>query len=266
MTITTSQVSFGLVETTEDSEELLVLEQEDWDQDTGLVTKANLARFIYSLLQSMTTGNKVTFPLATDCGLEDGDLVTKIFAYPKVDGLVFTIAVTNGTLESQGIETITNTDLLSFQGTSEETLDYPCHSVISKEVKGGTFDSDKNSLSEPEITIDGDTVSLSFSAYTAVKVVYETIRYVYKLTIPARDSTYNKYASVVYAYYSGGVVWLDVDEPDTLDDSEDSVCGYNIRWGPSPLPPIKHPGGTTNNVKTIDYCSQEVESEEIENL
>jgi hypothetical protein len=247
--------------------DLLQLEQESWDTDTGLVTRANMVRFVYSMFQALSgTSKHVIYPTTTSCGKDGDDLVTKIYAYPSSENLVFTLSATHGDLDFQSIEPLEKTQTLAFQGTSEETLSYPCHSIVSREVVGTAYDVEGNTvaLSPTNISIEDTLVSLPTEVYAVVKVVYQTSRYVYKLTIPKRDSEENQYASTVYGYYTGGVTWLVVTEPNNIDSSSDSTCGFNLRFLPSEPDPVPLPTGTTNLVDTVDYCTQEITSTKLE--
>jgi len=283
---------------------VLLLEQEDWESNTGKVTVSDMATQFIANLQTMvgsipatgvagstaadTTSPSTSLMSSPVCGVSGGSLKTTIHAYIYRRGKPYTIKTTNGTLTPASIDlNYSVTELVTFSNRDRVDLKYPCHRIVSTTWKNAVYDTARNRVYEPRVSNDVYSLQLTEKVTGVLSVEYVTYRESYSLNAtPLADALENVFDTVVYARYSGGVVWLDINVPEGSDDYAKNTidCGFgsgtNVpgtgangtytgsgtgfsHKGDSDKWPPKHPGDTTDKKTYIDYCSQEVKYETI---
>nr|WP_321465166.1 hypothetical protein [uncultured Desulfobulbus sp.] len=244
------------------AKDLLQLEQSPWGAYTSRVTRAEMVRYLSALLYGTEYSSHI------DCGLVNGAVVCVVAAYPRVPDLVYRLHTSHGALSSPAREMPLLTEALSFRLTTELSPAHPVRKIKSVEWLSECYNAEGAVVDPPPLSTDGETITIPTAVYGSVSVTYRTERHSYVLTSPRReDAIDNYYSAAVYALYDGGISWLVIEMPpgiETFEINEDAECG----WGSTasitdddqdyPVTDGKHTRTTD-----VDYCSQEIISEEI---
>jgi len=236
-----------------------VLKQEEWT--SGRVTKSDI---IKALEEQLFDG----LPFSIDCGISETGYESALNLYPSTSQ-IGEVGVTHGNI-SQGsiLETVTQTETVNFNLSTEETTKYPIDRVVSYEWQGSVWDVEGNTITPaPSIEVSGDTVTISETVYGDVLIVYETKRYSNSLDIPARDGVFGSaYGSVAWVIKDCGVEMLVLDPPDNAETNLEN----NVDCTGSVLPgfggglsviddpgTVKYPEAEPVDITYyIDYCTQ----------
>lgn len=247
--------------------DLITIEQEEWSPYTGYLTKANMVKIVASYLYGTDFGATI------DCGIADGQLVTLIYAYPKIADLDYTMRCSRGTLSERLVEFVEETEVVNFELEDIASLSHPARELISydwyDEFK--VYDKTGKEIAYPVVTIIDNEVSLSQKVYGSVEVTYQVERHTYGITVEQREeSIENFYSSVVFATYEKGIKYLELTQPpnsDELNENLDASCtgGYKINGSFS----SEDDDDTSSMSRNADrkivvaYCEQEVLTDEI---
>jgi len=234
---------------------LIMLEQGALDNYVGYMTKKALVAYIHNLVFGFNDAIDV------NCGLSlGGTFDTTINAYPYYPDLNYKLLASYGTLGEPEIEEIERTELVQILLNNDAEVKYPIHEIISAEWSGDAYDAEMGIISpQPDITLGEEfkTVRSSIPCYGLVQVKYTTIVHRYPLEITPRLNTdYNKYTSVVFAVYDGGLVWLQTEAPPGAEETEgDCFSGDTVDFGPDDDDKKPPTGEDADMVIRIDYCT-----------
>lgn len=244
--------------------DLLLIEQQDWRLGTGLVTKAELVGTLAHWLYGEDYQSRV------DCGFVGADLVCGINVYPRVAGLVYQFHTSHGTLSERSVELAEIEESCNFALEAEAQPRYPARSIASAEWLGECYDLNGNVIPPPALTISGGSIRAAVACYGSVNVRYTTERHTYLLTCPRREEALdNHYSAAVYGVYAGGLNWLEIEMPPGIDAFEadpDAECGWGSSQGSITAPdrePAPVEDGNHDRKTVVDYCSQQVASDEV---
>jgi hypothetical protein len=205
-----------------------------------------------------------------DCGFVGEDLVCAVFVYPRVAGLAYQFHTSHGTLSERSVELAEIEESLNFSMTAEEQPRYPARSIASAEWLAECYDVQGNVIPAPALTISGGSIRAGQACYGSVNLRYTTERHTYLLTCPRREEALdNHYSAAVYGVYSGGINWLEIEMPPGIDAFEadpDAQCGWGSSQGSITAPerePAPVEDGGHDRKTVVDYCSQEVASDEV---
>lgn len=244
--------------------DLLMIEQEDWQPYTGVVTRAELVRYLASALYGERYQSRV------DCGMAAGAVVCAINVYPRVAGLAYQFHASHGTLSPRTVDMVEEEESINFTLTTEATPTHPPRSISSAEWLAECYDADGVRVDPPPLTIDGGRLTIPAPVHGAVSVRYTTERHGYILSCQRRAAALdNHYSAAVYGVYAGGINWLEIEMPpgiDTFELDPDAVCGWGsgrgtVTWpdgDPYPVADDPHSRHTE-----VDYCTQEIIKDEV---
>lgn len=244
------------------TKDLLQLEQSAWGAYTGKVTRAEMIRYLSATLYGTEYSSRI------DCGLVSGSVVCVVAAYPRIADLVYRLHTSHGTLSSPTMEMPLLTEALSFTLTTEVSPEHPVREIKSVEWLSECYNAEGAVVDPPALSTDGERITIPTAVYGSVSVTYRTERHSYVLTAPRReDAIDNHYSAAVYGVYDGGITWLVIEMPPGIETFEADAGAY-CGWGSSasvtdddqdyPVTDGKHTRTTD-----VDYCSQEIISEEI---
>jgi len=243
----------------------VLLEQKEWNDNTGYVTKANFIRFMGRLIY----GSGTDYAWAEDiaCGWDAEGITATIYAYPSPYTLAYTIEATYGDL-SDGIQEIVNQEeSIKFSLTKEASLKYPVYEMTEDPFPLGDFydvNGDQILFDSFTVTVSGQDIKLSQKIYGTIKFKYKSLRYTYTLRLAKRseeEAYENFYSSVVWVGWNGGLRWIEVEIP---PGAEDDICGWDdggSSVGQFPREPNTPTAAGADRSITIDYCSGEVISD-----
>ncbi len=246
--------------------DLLILEQEEWADDTGKVKMSDFYNFTYNVLKSSTVENTVS------CGLNaDGSCTLIIYAYPKVPDLGYQLHTSYGSLSGRSNEGFDHQELITFNIAKKGLLSYFPNGRVSASWLGSVYDSAGNVKAQPVISVDEfGSITIPEKVYGTMKVEYPVLRHKYTLTVVPRESGTDMFGAVVYGLYTNGISWMNIDPPPDADAlaSGSVECG-GLRLSIDLLPDEENDGNIpnaapkVNRVITTDHCSQVVLSDVI---
>lgn len=231
----------------------LILEQEEWEDGVGVVTKEYIVKHIASLLGYGST------PPTIECGVNSlGYYESAIIAYPYDADLVYDIGISHGYMaDNPTIYRETITQSVDFSHSKTQALDYPVHEEGSLTWLMGPWDYEGNDVDPTELAFSGNTATTTTKVYGTAAAVYETIAHRYSITVPARGAVENKYESVVWARWDGGYTYEELTSPDNAEDAEDQeVTCYDTVSISSDDPFTAPYADDSNETVEIDYCTQ----------
>jgi hypothetical protein len=244
-----------------DQGDLLMIEQEEWGKNTGVVTTAEMMRYVSAWVYNQL------YRASTDCGVVDGQLTCTINIYPRMPQLVYQLHTSWGNLSGPRGGMTTVEEILNFTLTTEERPRYPVHSISAAHWLAECYDVSGAVVTPPALTIDGDAIVITEPVYGSVQVRYRTERYSHTLSIPRREDALEEFFSAaVYALYSGGLTWIEIDLPNSFDEANATErCGLSgsgsVTWPEDDPRPIADNPYRRKTV--VDYCSQTIISDEI---
>ncbi len=263
---TTLTITYAAESSDRDAEVLITLEQAEWSNYIGVVTKIDGVRYILSSVFGQDTE-----PVEVDCGLAaDGNLNTTVYAYPAYPTLIYTLHASYGTLGERTVEEFEYTETVSFSNEDSASLEYPAQDIISAEIVGDMWDMYGAVASLPEVSVDEDgNVLLSEERYGSVEVTYTVCRHVYELEIePREDAVGDFFGSFVYALVNeNNPVALEIEVPDGAEDAASgSGCGYGDSGSvddDDEDDPSEPTDSGADVRRTVNMCSGVVENEVI---
>lgn len=236
----------------------LQLEQEGWGRYVGYLTRVGVVAYLKNLL----FGDEDYDTEASNCGPDaDGHVRKSIFAYPGPAELHYLIGISHGEIGERIVEELDYAEVLNLQEDQAVSLKYPCRQLLSTTWLIDAYDSDGETLPEPDIVIkqDGNTKSFATSTYGALLVVYRVLRHRYRIDVPPRENAgENSLQSFVWAVWTDGTNYMEVSLP---DDKEPGSCNNSFRGHghigtPGPDRPESVPPEDEDTF--FDYCTQKV--------
>jgi len=244
--------------------DLLQIEQEDWGEGVGYVSKVMAMSLIINMF--MDVSQEIQTPV---CGIEeDGTMQVIVNVYPLQRDLNYKLLASYGSLSSKTVDVFDYQELLIFNGTSSGSLRYHSLDIKSAEWEGDVF-GDGGDVITPSFDIDGDNVTVGSNINGVLLVEYTVERHQYTLSVaPRDDAEKSKYSATVYGLYEGGLSYRELTQAPGADE-------YNIEIGCSGSidlvsiqgredkpyePPTAEP---KDRQIVVDYCSQVVISDTI---
>ena len=236
----------------------LLLEQEEWKENTGYVTKAALYKSLYTSLMGAVN---VSSPV--ECGFNsNGEIETVIHAYPSDKNLNYSLKATYGDFNGRQINIFKEKEIIDFSLTNTASLKYKSDGNLDYHWVGNVYNENSEIVSNLTINIQDSEIKLSEKVYGALSISYNVYRHSYKFIVkPREDEELDIFGAVVYAVYPGGVTWLQLKTPPNSDAiAKGAICGRYVT--PSPDEEDKHEVPkfcrTYNKTYTWDYCSKEL--------
>lgn len=244
--------------------DLLQIEQQSWDALTGKVTRAEMVRYLAALLDG------TEYRPLVDCGMVDGSVVCVVDVYPRRAGLVYQFHTSHGSLEGPTVSNEQVEESLSFRLDTEVTPQHPVRRIESVEWLSECYNAEGAIVDAPQLTIDGEVITIPSPVYGSVTVKYRTERHSYILTAPRRETAIDDaYSAVVYGVYAGGLNWLVIEMPPGIEAFEadaEADCGWgstaSIKDDEEEPWPVED--GIHTRTTVVDYCSQTIISDTVD--
>ncbi len=242
-----------------DPVDALLLEQAEMGSYSGHVTRGQIVGWLRSMMYGYEEPE-------VDCGLDsDGGVNTAVLVYPYDPALAYRLALSHGELGELVVEEVEFVELVHL--TPDRTtadLKYPAQAILAAEWIGDGYDGTGAAVPVPAVTVDGLEITLARPVYGALKVTYRVVVHGYAVTLPAREKALdNRWSSVAYAWWDGGVKWLSLELPDGINNMEEGQpCGWSST-GTARYPDdeIRGPQGDSASREIIvDYCTQTIKT------
>ncbi len=235
----------------------LIMEQAEMGSYSGHVTRGQIVGWLRSMMYGYEAPE-------VDCGLDsDGGVNTAVLVYPYDPALPYQLALSHGELGERVVEEVEFVELVNLRPDSvTANLKYPAREIVSAEWVGDGYDGAGAVVPVPPITISGREITVWRAVYGALKVTYKVVVHAYAVTLPRRDEARdNRWSSVAYAWWDGGVKWLSLELPDGINNMEEGQpCGWSST-GTARYPDdeIRGPQGDSASREIIvDYCTQTI--------
>lgn len=251
--------TYGLSDSSDDSL-FGVIEQDEWSAYAGAMTKLNMVKTLAEMFYGTDYGASV------DCGFVDGKVETTVRVYPYEPERSYTPKLTYGELgECEVVDDVIE-EKVRFSLETSASLKYPSQGIESVEWAGDCYNADLDAVDAPTLSIvDDDTVSASVAVYGTATVKYRVVCHKYEISISIRDEAEeNKYSSVFYCVWGGGVEHLVLSDPPGADELE-GECGlgdYISITPPDPSDPALQNPHADRHTKR-DWCSRTLISDEV---
>lgn len=241
--------------------DLLLIEQQEWEKNVGVVTTGEMLRYISAYIYSQMYSSR------TNCGFAGDALTCTIHVYPRVPGLAYRLRTSWGNLGPRRGGLTTITEVVDFSLSTEEALKYPVREYLDAVWLDDCYDVNGAVVDRPALTYADGILTLEQAVYGSAQVRYVAERHVYTLTIPRReDALESFFSAAVYGLYRGGINWLAITGPPGVDEDDlDAKCGLDgdstVKDDEDEPIPVTDEPYTRRTV--IDYCSQAILSDEI---
>lgn len=202
-------------------------------------------------------------PASVNCNLNaDGELVATVYAYPSPSNLNFNTRLTHGRITGRQVRTESFEEIILFRISDEERTSYPVSSMQSYRWLGDIYDENGAVVNTPNTSYSNNYFNLSQKIYGSLLVKYNVRRHIFDIAIPENeDEEDNKWDSVVYATFNGGVSWVEVrgEESNSLSGTEcETSVGSVVD---SDDDDDDDEGSASGRYTKIDYCSQDIISD-----
>lgn len=245
-------------------QDLLLLEQER--MSAGGISKANLVKYLHRRLYD-GQGGEASSGLAS-CGLENGNLVFRIRAYPLKPGVQFRIASTVGELAGGEYTEIEECESVSFSLERAVSLRHPAIRLLAVRWLAGPWTTGGVRVVNPALSASGRELSAAMPLFGTAQIITLVGRYSYELQLDwesvAKPSLLGGWSEFVVAWPPPGrPVALELEEPEGASDMAESgaPCGGSgkVKDKPDDWPPDASPA---NKYVKCKYCELECEDED----
>jgi len=261
------------------SRDCLKIEQEPWGKDVGETTNMQgVAGIVAAITGSLWPDRK--------CGANGiGEFTATVYVYSCENiGRNYQFKVSHGSVSGRTIETAYREELVQCSMQLEHNTDYPVKQIATTAWIGHCYDERGTMTGRPEVDISDDgKITLSKKVWGSLRIRYTVERHIYEVTINRRfGALENKYVSVAYAVWDGGIKWIDIDAPANFEEFDGDcengaywknifdengnlignngqgtadICGHRYRTVPTAV-------SADRNI-TVDYCTQEVTGDSV---
>jgi len=238
-------------------DELLFLEQEDYNPYTGKLTKGTMVIATLGWLYP-----DVGYSTSNNCGGSEGRFTITVYAYLYQQDLVYNIALSYGDIGEAVIQDTEYSEVIKCNLKESVDFSYPSEGIISSSWVGNAYDSVGNIVTLPTFTSDNRSIFFSKKVYGSLRVKYKVTRHCYSVSIAGRqleDDTVseNKYQSVAYATWAYDIDWIEIKSPEGFE-AFDGDCGGGVIINPPPKPEGPPKAPPSDKDIHVDYCTQEV--------
>ena len=174
--------------TAPDERDLILLEQERWGKYCGILTRANLARYLRSWFsgEQKSDDEQANERWVDCCGYGD-DLAIPLYVYELRDGVSYELRATAGTL-GQGVrENVREKESVTFNLETEATIRHPAARIVSARWLTGPWTTGGANAAAPALELEGRTVRSPIPLFGSVELFLQVRRWRHILTIPQKE-------------------------------------------------------------------------------
>ena len=256
----------------------LWIEEKGWEIDPNRLSFAEFwgvtEPYIYynaSTAEGWLDRQLVT-PPTHNCGIVNGKITNTIYVYRYNNSLGYSLRHSYGnlaTLSSCKSESVPFEEVFNFSINKTAKLSYPMSGSLNMSWQGTVYDEQGNVISPPSYILQDGNIVLSQKVYGSLKVKYTLYRDTYDLSVSPNDNDNDLFGGAVYAVFSSGISWLELDSPPEITPElleGDISCGWQWEqlyfiWPPYPeRDTIPKYAPKVDTTVTTDYCTQLVTS------
>lgn len=256
--------SFSPQEGVREPIDLVLLEQREWRPYAGIVTKANMVRYLARILYGDQWQEQI------DCGLSGDAIVIGIYVYPLRPGVRFRLAATIGELSDGDYDEVEERESVHFNLEQEARLRHPALRVIDAKWLAGPYLAGGVKTAPPALRVAGQRLFTAVPVFGSVHVTTVVPRWLFLLTVnwdAAASALTGGWAEFAACYPPPGrPVALGLSAPPGAQEMAELglPCGYSFHgsssWPQDDNWPPKETGGKTKRISG-DYCSLTLEQE-----
>ncbi len=247
--------------------DLVLLEQREWRPYAGIVTKANMVRYLARILYGDQWQEQI------DCGLSGDAIIIGIHVFPLRPGVRFRLAATIGELSDGDYEEIEERESVHFNLEREANLRHPALRVIDTKWLTGPYLAGGIKTAPPALSVSGQRLTAPVPVFGSVLVTCIVPRWLFLLTLPwetAQPALAGGWSEFAVCYPPPGrPVALELSAPPGAQEMAELglPCGYSFRgevnWPEDDSWPPKESGGKVKRISG-DYCALKLDSEELQ--
>ena len=238
--------------------DLLILEQEEWDYYTGILTRAGFLRYLRAALYGTGDQARIRCP--------GQDMIMRLYAWPLAPNVSFRLRASVGALGAVTVDRIRAGESLTFSLTDRASLRHPADRVEALRWLVGPYDAAGRDAAPPSVSVSGRDVALSAPVWGSAWIETSGPRYACELTV-TRDEAAPLLAAGWSEWFvglpeGGRPVALELTPPPGAEElaAADAECGRSsVRYRVNRdgfTPPKGYPANKNIN---CDYCPLECE-------
>lgn len=194
--------------TAPDERDLILLEQEEWGKYCGILTRANLVRYLRSMFfEEQKSDDELANEVRVDCCGYGDDLAIPLYVYELREGVSYDLRATAGRLGRGVLETVYEKESLTFNLNAEATIRHPAARIVSARWLTGPWTTGGADVAPPTLTLDGRTARSPIPLFGTVELLLAVRRWRHILTIPqdeAEELLINGWAEFAVGLPGGG--------------------------------------------------------------
>lgn len=247
--------------------DLVLLEQREWRPYAGIVTKANMVRYLARILYGDQWQEQV------DCGFSGDAIIIGIYVFPLRPGVQFRLAATIGELSDGDYEEREEQESVHFSLERETSLRHPALQVLDAKWLTGPYLAGGIKTAPPQLSVSGQRLLAPVPVYGSVQVTTIVPRWLFLQTVPwsvAQTALTGGWSEFAVCYPPPGrPVALELSAPPGAQEMAELglPCGYSFRgevnWPEDDSWPPKESGGKVKRISG-DYCALELDREELQ--
>lgn len=217
-------VIYTPIQSAEQTRDLLLLEQERWKPYCGILTRANVRRYLANVLYGsywLGPGVDIHDTQYVDCCWGD-PMAIIIYAYPLDDDVRYRLTATAGRMSEPVLQTNYELQSLSFNMEAEVSIPHPAVAIKRARWLTGPWTRGGEDVSAPGLIVEGRVVRSPIPLYGSVELVLEIRRWRHILSIgkaEAADLLINGWAEFAVGLPDGGrPVALELEPPPGAED------------------------------------------------
>lgn len=231
----------------------VVVEQDEWGKKGQVSTLSTVLHLGYIIFGA---GGQPTL----DCGVDgDGNYLSGVSIYVADESVVFDYGITRGVIGATTVGVVVKEESVSFSLDTAVTTKYPVLEGVSFKWSVTPWNAKAEEVPGAVLDFIGDEVKSSQPVYGTAIIKYKTVQHYIKITVdPRTEAEENRYQSVFWCRWDGGVILTDLKPPPNAEeafDQETTCWGASVSiTGPDPpyVPP--HAPDGDRNISS-DYCS-----------
>lgn len=208
------------------SRDCLKIEQEPWGKDVGETSN------MQGILGIAAAINGGSYP-EVNCAGMNGEFNATVYVYLCDPQMNYQFKVSHGTVSGRTAETKYREEIIQCSMNLEHTTDYPVRAMARMAWIGNCYDGRGNVVAHPTAEHADGVITVDQKVWGSLRVRYTVTRHTYHVTIQRRwEALENKYNSVAYCVWDGGVKWLDIEAPANFE-AFDGDCGNGAFYDPN---------------------------------
>lgn len=270
-------ITYTPVASAEEPRDLLLLEQGKWGNYCGVLTRANLARYLKQAFfgEPRPREEEVEDGGFVNCCGFGSDLHIPVHVYLPAGDVPYRLRATTGSVGEGLLQDITERETVTFNLEREASIRHPAQAIVAARWLTGPWTTGGADVAPPPLSVSGQTVRSPIPVFGSVELTLLVRRWRHVLSINAEEAEAlltSGWAEFVVGLPSGGrPVGLEIAEPPGAAELAKTglPCGRGRGGGSGRVEdPADDPGepkasGADKHI-SCDYCELECDDPDAE--